>query len=325
MSSFPPRNSFQTTSLSGNVFGWYTIPVSSGNCDVGAIRNAARNAAISAGADLSPYSRFVYMFPNTSACGWAGYGIIGGSPTDAWINGYFDRRIIAHELGHNLGLRHAHSQECGASTVGGSCTASEYGDLVDTMGWGLYGHFSAYQKETLGWLNYGGMPSITTVQASGSYNIVPYVGSAGGARALKILRGTDPGTGEKVWYYLSRQPTGYDNVLAGTGNLTSGVTIRSGSNGGGAYLLDMTRGQRTWTASSEYNDLKDAALAVGRTSPIPPPASASRWCGPMPPEPRWMSPSPAAPPVPGSSRRWSFRRPRPVPWPPARRSNTPWR
>jgi hypothetical protein len=263
VNNFLLENSFQTTSLSGNVFGWYTIPQSSTNCDIGAIRNQARSAAAAAGADLSPYSRFIYMFPNTAACGWAGYGIIGGSPTDAWINGYFDRRIIAHELGHNLGLRHAHSQECGASSIAGSCTASEYGDLVDTMGWGLYGHFSAYQKETLGWLNYGGMPPIATVESSGSYSLAPYAGGSGGNRALKILKGTNPSTGEKTWYYVEfRQPTGYDGVLAGTGNLTSGVTVRSGSASGGAFLLDMTPGS---DYSSEYNDLKDAALAVGRT------------------------------------------------------------
>lgn len=263
VSNFYLENSFQTTSVSGNVFGWYTIPVSSTSCDRDAIKSYARSAATAAGADLSSYSRFVYIFPNTSACSWAGYGMIGGSPTDAWINGYFDRRIIAHELGHNLGLHHAHSQECGGTSVGSSCSTSEYGDLVDTMGWGLYGHFSAYQKETLGWLNYGGMPPITTVQSSGRYDLVPYVAGTGGAKALKILKGTDPTTGDKTWYYVEyRQPTGFDNVLSGTGNLTSGVLIHTASASGGAFLLDMTPGS---DYTSEYNDLKDAALVAGKT------------------------------------------------------------
>lgn len=263
VSNFLLENSFQTTSLAGKVFGWYTIPVASTNCDIGAIKTYAQKAAAAGGADLSAYSRFIYIFPNTAACGWAGYGMIGGSPTDAWINGYFDRRVIAHEVGHNLGLFHAHSQDCGGAVTTGTCTTSEYGDLVDTMGWGLYGHFSAYQKEALGWLNYGGMPPITTVQASGTYTLAPYVGSTGGARALKILKSTNPSTGEKTWYYLEyRQPTGFDSSLAGNGNLTSGVTIRTGSASGGVFLLDMTPGS---DGSSEYNDLKDGALAVGRT------------------------------------------------------------
>lgn len=263
VNNFMLENSFQTTSVSGSVYGWYTIPVSSTTCDISAIGSNARKAAAAAGADLSPYSRFVYIFPYTSACGWAGYGMIGGSPTDAWINGYFDRRVIAHEMGHNLGLRHAHSQDCGAATIGSSCTTSEYGDLVDTMGWGLYGHFSAYQKEALGWLNYGGMPPITTVQSSGSYDLVPYAGGSSGVKALKILKGTNATTGEKTWYYVEyRQPTGFDAALAGTGNLTGGVTVRTASASGGAYLLDMTPGS---DGTSEYNDLKDAALTLGRS------------------------------------------------------------
>ncbi|MBS1190914.1 MAG: hypothetical protein H6R10_2706 [Rhodocyclaceae bacterium] len=263
VNSFYLENSFQTTSLSGNVFGWYTIPFSSTVCDIYSIANYARQAATGAGADLSPYARFLYIFPNTSACGWAGYGMIGGSPTDAWINGYFDRRIIAHEIGHNLGLYHAHSQDCGASVIGGSCTTTEYGDLIDTMGWGLYGHFSAFEKEYLGWLGYGAMPPIATAESSGTYDLVPYAGGSSGFRALKILKGTDAVSGQKVWYYLEyRQAVGFDNVLAGTGNLTSGVTVRTGGAANGSYLLDMTPGS---DRTSEYNDLKDAALTVGRS------------------------------------------------------------
>ena len=263
VNSFFMENSTQAASVNGNVLGWYTLPLSSTSCNISGIRTYARSAAAAAGADLSAYSRFVYIFPNTSACSWAGYATIGGSPTDAWINGYFDRRVIAHELGHNLGLHHAHSLECGSATIGSSCSTSEYGDLIDTMGWGLYGHFSAYQKEALGWLGFGGMPAMATVQSSGSYALASYASGTGSPRALKVLKDTDPATGRKTWYYLEyRQPTGFDNVLSGTGNLTAGVTVRIGNAIEGARLLDMTPGSNT---TSEYNGLKDAALTVGRS------------------------------------------------------------
>ncbi len=35
-----------------------------------------------------------------------------------WINGYLDTRVTVHELGHNLGLYHAHSVDLHAGQHG---------------------------------------------------------------------------------------------------------------------------------------------------------------------------------------------------------------
>jgi hypothetical protein len=139
-----------------------------------------------------------------------------------------------------------------------------YTDTADTMGG--HGHFNAFQKERLGWLNAAGTPPITTVTASGRYAIERYETPGTGAKALKILKGVDPASGQKTWYYLEyRQPVGYDAVLAGLGNLTTGVQVRTGTlTAGGigtSLLLDMTASSN---ATIAY-DIWDGALGIGRT------------------------------------------------------------
>ena len=74
---------------------------------------------------------------------------------------------MGHELGHNYGLRHAHSQDCNASAFGDTCLFWEYGDTADLMGNNRPGQFNPFEKEQLGWLNDGISPPITPVAASG--------------------------------------------------------------------------------------------------------------------------------------------------------------
>lgn len=259
--AFMRENSFQQTTISTSVYGWFTLATSSVTCSQYDIKTMGLAAATAAGVNISDYNRFVYVFPRSSGCSWAGMAVVGGSPTDAWINGAMDLKTVAHEMGHNLGASHAHSQNCDQSPIGLTCSGYEYGDLEDTMGNGR-GDYNAFTKEVLGWLNASGMPPITTVQASGSYTLEPYsTASSGGAKGLKVLRSTDPTTGEKTYYYLEfRQPQGFDSVLSGQGNLVSGVTIRSASASRGSFELDMTPNSNT--VAPAY-DTMDGALAVG--------------------------------------------------------------
>src|SRR5882724_3011309 len=68
VNNFFVENSYGQTSLSGDVVGWYTIPVSSTTCDISQIATASQNAATAAGVNLSAYTRYVYFFPYTTAC-----------------------------------------------------------------------------------------------------------------------------------------------------------------------------------------------------------------------------------------------------------------
>ncbi len=263
-SNFFLEASYSQTWLSGDVFGWYTIPMDDTACDQ-RINNYADQAAIADGATLSNYTHLVYVFPVNRSCGYSGSSTVGGSPSRSWINGSLDLYITGHELGHALGLFHSHSLACTDGTsMGPNCSAVEYGDGTDIMGWSNGAHFNAFQKERLGWLNYGVSPPITTVETTGTYALDPYAPPGSEPKALKILKSTDPTTGLSDWYYVEfRQAIGFDSVIQtdsrmNSSNILNGVEIRWGREASGSWLLDMT---------PETYDLysRDPALTVGRS------------------------------------------------------------
>jgi hypothetical protein len=249
--------SYQQAWLTGDVYGWYTLPIAS-TCDTSMISTYAKQAATAAGINLSSYNRLVYAYPSVG-CGWTGTSTLGGSPSQAWINGSMILRTVSHELGHGFGLYHSSASECGSQVVGTSCSSIEYGDVADIMGQpGVTGHFNSYQKERLGWLGYGISPATTIVQASGTYSIDPYESSGSNSKALKILKSTDPTTGKNTWYYLEfRRPVGFDSFISSNNNVMNGVMIHMGTDlAGYNYLLDLTPDTSSWS---------DAALDVGYT------------------------------------------------------------
>lgn len=263
-SNFDLENSFNQTWLAGvsnssaaaDIVGWFTINQSSTVCDYSTTANLADQAATAAGVSLSNYNRRVYAFPQNS-CSWWGLGTVGGNPSRSWINGSLQLRVVAHEMGHNLGLYHSHSLDCGAAVIGGSCTSSDYGDSFDTMGSSAY-HYNAYQKERLGWLNYGISPPLSEVTTDGVYWISPYQSITDEPKALKIFKSVDS-SGRRTHYYLeARRAIGFDAGLSGNSNVMNGVLVRIGteSSGNSSYLLDMTPSTSSWS---------DPALTVGQT------------------------------------------------------------
>lgn len=238
--------SYQQTSLTGQTVGWYVVNVNS-NTACGQLPNQvaslADQAATNAGVDLSKYKRKVYIFPKTTACSWAGLGVVGGSNTRSWINGAASSmRTPAHELGHNFGIYHSRLLICPGSPNTGNCTRQEYGDGTDIMGAARTSHFNAHQKDRLGWLNYEVSPPITTVTSSGTYQIDAYETKNNNPKALRILKRA----GSTDYYYLEfRQGIGYDAELASCGancDYTKGVVFHQGNtvNGNSSDLLDMS-------------------------------------------------------------------------------------
>jgi len=267
VSDFLWENSYHHTFLGGDTFGWFTLPMSGAVCDTDTLVREANDAAVAAGANLGAYAQVIYMFPKTP-CTWAGLGAIGPNGQKiVYVNGAnaFDQRVIAHEMGHGFQLDHSDALECGATSIGSSCSDLDQASPDDTMG-SRAGHFNVFQKERLGWLGTSGMPAITTVTASGRYTLEPLETQTTGVKALKVRQGTDPATGQAVWYYLEyRQAVGFDSILASVGTLTKGVSIIRGmpSNTGSVNtLIDTTPESNTL---SRLSDFEDGTLQPGRT------------------------------------------------------------
>lgn len=263
VNDFYMENSYGRTWLSGDVYGYYTLPID-GVCDTVEIETHTRQAAMADGIDLGIYNRLIYVFPQIEGCGWTGKGTVGGDPSRSWINGALDLRTVGHELGHNLGLQHAKRLECGDNTIGGDCYTVEYGDSLDIMGSpGFTGNFNAFNKELLGWLQ--GDPStasgrIIVANTDGSFQLGPYETTSGDTpKALKILRGVDSLSGRGLWYYLEyRQPLGFDTYLAAYPAITKGTVFHLGTenDSNSSQWIDMTPA----SASADWND---AVLPIG--------------------------------------------------------------
>lgn len=268
--NFIQENSRSLTWLEGDVQGWLTVDYDRSNCSTTGITGdftaKANQAAAAAGIDLSRFRRVVYLFPRISSCTWVGLATVGGNPSRAWINATLSTQVIGHELGHNLGLYHAHALECGTAVngeIGDHCTNIEYGDQFEIMGNSAARHFAPFNKARLGWLDQPDTAQIAEVTASGSYQIAPYInGNGGDPVALKVPRAPDPGTGAARWYYLEyREPVGYDSPLASNANVANGVLLRSAADSvrDSSYALDLTPGSNT----SSYYDWSDPALVGG--------------------------------------------------------------
>ena len=246
-SNFFRENSSQQTWLTGAVYGWFTIAANSTTCDTNLWANLADQAAAAAGATMSTFQRRIYAFPQTGACGWWGLGTVGGNPSRSWINGSYTLKVVGHELGHNFGNYHSNSQPCDSAT----CSTVEYGDDHDIMGNPTSGHMTAFQKERLGWLNYGSSPPIEVVGQSGSYWIDAMSAPTAGAKALKILKSVDS-SGRRTWFYVeSRGNAGFDS------GVTPGVLVHTGSEASGNTSLQYDLDRTTSTF--------DGLLDIGQT------------------------------------------------------------
>ncbi|MBI3695587.1 MAG: hypothetical protein HY238_12210 [Acidobacteria bacterium] len=263
--------SYNAASLTGNVFGWYTLDTTY-TCDQYSQIQAAAIKAADPDVNFLNYNRVFIVFPKPSSCSYGGLGTIGctsltsadGSFTasTAWLIGNYmspnDQgvELVAHEGGHNLTLSHARSRDFGSDTLGplgASGTISEYGDNFSSMGYWNLGHYAAPHKLQLGWLASGS--NVLTVQSSGTYSIQPLEISSAGVQALKVQRGT----GNNAWVWIEyRKPTGnYDTALSS--QVFSGALIHyQDSNTGSGYtdLLDYTPATSSWT---------DPSLANGKT------------------------------------------------------------
>ena len=231
--------SYGKVDLTGDVTPWMQIEgPRDGRCfaDHLNLMERAQQAAAILGYDAGDYDNTVLYFPNNgwqpgSDCnGLAGWAYVGAQ--GAWINGYLDRRVTVHELGHNYGLQHSHSYLC-SNVLSGTCGFQEYGDTFDAMGGSNYvGHFSASQKRLLGWLD----GRLSDLSEGGSTTIAPMASDAAGTTAVRVAV-----SGNRTYWMEYRQPVDFDSPLpaSATDGVLVHVTDPTIALDGGPNLIDV--------------------------------------------------------------------------------------
>ena len=225
------------------------------NCDFRTMGALARTAATAAGYNVAAYQNLVYVFPRVSSCGWSGLAYVGAS--GVWSNGNNNLLVYAHELGHNFGLLHAGSLDCGAIVIGGSCSGSEYGDPFSVMGNQRAMHYNAAQKSLLGWFGSGGVA--THSGGAVTYTLNPLEASGGSTYALKVRAAPN-----RTYWLEYRQPIGFDAGMAGLPNNGAQVRVAApfesicncDTGSEDTQILDMT------PSTSSFSD---GALVAGRS------------------------------------------------------------
>ena len=97
VNDFYKENSDNQVWLTGDVVGYYTLPMNT-TCDTWAIHTTAEDVALDNGVSFGDYARILYVFPENSSCGWTGKGTVGGNPSKAYANGSLTLRTVGHEL-----------------------------------------------------------------------------------------------------------------------------------------------------------------------------------------------------------------------------------
>jgi hypothetical protein len=265
--------SYGTEELDGQVFGPFPFDVGScSNSQTTAMANGLRPMVDQMGGGTFNHYLW-YLGSKTSACSWSGLGEVGTPDrpsNDTWYNASASCVVMIQEPGHNFGMQHSSSMDCGSvpfpDVPEGNCTHSEYGDRFDPMGGGCK-HMNAWQKTYNGWLQGCNM---VRVRSSGTFTLVPIELGCDGAQVLQIpmpktrmfMRsgGGGSATNDALnFYYLElRTKRGTDNVNPA---IPTAVQVRVS----GDIRGRKDRGLHTWIIDMDPSTSSFDGMAAGKT------------------------------------------------------------
>lgn len=176
-------------------------------------------AARATGFTEAPNRHLVMVLPRAAENAGCSYGLasMGQTPSSGGIAYVADTAwpVLAHELGHNLGLAHAKSLECQDVTDvplrrrPGSCGIEEYGDPFDVMAASASdsaGSLSTVQASRLGFVDQSSVVDVT----SGTHRVV--LNPVSSLRGVRAVRVRDPRSGA-TYFVEFRTRTGRDARL----------------------------------------------------------------------------------------------------------------
>jgi len=180
--SYYKESSYGKYTVSGAVEGPFSYSMTT--CDTSGMAKAIE-AKIT-----GTYNHLIYYFPRSTLCDFAGLGEEGSATRPAkrtWMNGSLSCVVLMQEPGHNLGLMHANTMKCGTSsfstTPATSCTVTEYGSTMTTMGNGCK-QLNAYERWYMQWLT--GCNGVR-VPGSGTVNLLQLETACGsGVQVLQV-------------------------------------------------------------------------------------------------------------------------------------------
>lgn len=197
--------------------------------------------------------RVIVIAKSISSFAFGGVGEIGAS--GVYLNGFVSPALVAHELGHNHGLQHAHAWRPTGSSPAGAGTHVEYGDPFDVMGatpLAPLPHFNTKSKADLAYFD---ATHIHDVETAGTYRIHRHDHRAAeGKQAIKLVAGD-----YDYWVEHRRLQNSYWSQNAS--RFQNGIQIRWGRYpprpGIGTYLLD--------GRPATPDDQTDAPVQLGET------------------------------------------------------------
>lgn len=232
-----------------------TMSLAAGCSDYwGMWQEAARRTGFRSGAD----QHLVMVLPRSATNSGCSYGLgsIGSSPNSGGYVYVSDTNwpVLAHELGHNLGLAHAERLLCSGAAdanlgalAAASCQIKDYGDPWDVMAASApnnAGSLSAPQAYRTGLLPASAVKQVTSGSATVTLNAVS---SLTGTRAARVV---DPASG--VAYFVEyRARSGRDYLLYAP--MAGGVRIlREDTNASGAAKPSLALDATPTGSGSDY-------------------------------------------------------------------------